>query len=197
MNNKSEEYIEMLMEKMNKTNEIKSNPTYINWLEKFTEKYPHFSDDDFLYHKKNKKKDDIEKVKNLDCLYRIIDKYAQDNYIYQDNDEKNTISYKIKYNNIGYEIGVMYGQGTFFFCDRLNYIDGTFIDFNDILNNIKQPNTDKINQLFEKINIIIEYYYNEGVPLPAITRNINEVMTLLNKEEKERKEKKLNKKYEN
>ena len=126
MINKRNYFIEELIERINKQKEIQSNPKYINWLEKFTERYPRFTDDDILYEKKFKSAEDIDGVNNLSLLYNVIEEYAQKNYIYLEKNSDFYGSYKIKYNGIGYEIGCMVGQGTLFYCGRLSNPNETY-----------------------------------------------------------------------
>lgn len=187
-----DEFASEIMEKLKKEEEIGSNPRYINWLERFTEKYPRFTDDDFLYNKKIKSAEDIEGIKCLNMLYNVVEQYAQKNYIYLTKNSEYSGSYQIKYNDIGYEIGCMVGQGTLFYCGRVNNPDNTFIDFNDILLNKKQPYTDKFNMMLEKLTTIVAFYHEQGIPIEALQRSLNEVIKSMYDETK-RKDKQLKK----
>ena len=187
------ELMKELVERKRKEQEIGSNPNYINWLQKFTTIYPRFTDNDFLYKRKKRTPEDIEGVANLSLLYKVIEKYADKNYIYPIKNSEYSGSYRIKYNNIGYEIGVMIGNGTIFFCKRIEEPDETFIDYEDILLNKKQSHTDEIENKLMKLGIIIHSYYKQGIPLLAITEKVNLVLTNITKSEKKQDEKILRK----
>ena len=189
---KMKKIFEELDERENKKLEIKSKTNYIEWLERFTEKYPRFTDDDFLYNKKIKSSEDIDGINCLSILYDVIEEYAQNNYIYLTENNEYSGSYKIKYNGIGYEIGCMVGQGTLFFCGRINNPDNTFIEYNDILLNKKQPHTDEINKILEELTTIVAYYHEQGIPIPALKRSLNEIIKSMKKKER----KNLKEKYE-
>ncbi len=195
MNNKRNYYVEKLLERIEKQKEMQSNPNYINWLEKFTEKYPRFTDNDFLYDKKLKSLEDNECIDNLNLFYKIIEEYFEKNYIYLEKNSDFSRNYKIKYNGIGYKIGCMIGQGTLFYCERISNPDDTYLDYNDILSNKKQPHTDEINKILEELTTIIFYYHENGVPLQALKISLNEAIKTLYDDVK-RKDKKLKKTYE-
>ena len=188
-------FFQNLIESINKEQEISTNPNYILWLEKFTETYPNFFDDDFLSGKKAVSLEDMDGIDSLSSFYHVIERYADNNYIYEDKESMYSGSYKIKYHNIGYEIGYLTGQGTVFFCNRVDNPDDTYIDFNDILTNKNQPNTERINQLLEELSIIVDSFYEQGIPLPALKKKLNQIISSLNKQTNER-EKILVKRYE-
>lgn len=162
--------------RQNKIKELISNNKYITWLDKFTNKYSTFRDDDFLYDKDNLSKEDLENVDNLNLLFNGIENYAKDNFIYPYADSDFVNYYRIMYNNFGYEIGVITGQGTLFFCEKTNYIDDSFIDFNDIILNKKQKNTDLINKRLAELSSIITYFYEQNVPLFAIKSTVTDTL---------------------
>ena len=153
-----------------------SNNEYISWLEKFTEKYSRFSDDSFSVKDKKITSTDLENSQNLSLLYEGIHNYAKENYIYAKQSYDFDNYYLIKYNNIGYKIGVMTGQGTYFFCERINEVTDEYIDFNDILLNKKQENTDYYNRRLLQLSSIISYYYEQGIPLKAIEKTIDDTL---------------------
>lgn len=170
--------INRLIEKMN--SEIGKNTNYIEWLEKYTEKYPRFTDTEFLSKNKNKNAEDVERINMLNSLFDVIENYAQDNYIYITKDSSDSGHYKIQYNNIGYEIGYMIGQQTLFYCNRINNPDDSYINFQDIILNKKQPHTLEINKLIEELKIIINNYYERGIPIEALKRCIYESLKDIN-----------------
>lgn len=189
----AEEVKKKLLLRKNKMQEIISSNEYILWLEKFTEKYSGFSDDSFSDKDKKITSIDLENSRNLSLLYEGISNYAKENYVYAKSDLKFGDYYVIKYNNIGYKIGAMSGQGTFFFCERTNEITDDFIDFNDIILNKKQKNTDYYNKRLLQLSSIISYYYEQGVPLQAIEKTIDDTLWQI-KDNQDKSSKKILKK---
>ena len=177
-----------MAENRKKTEIIFSNTEYINWLIIFTNQKGGFSDDDWLYFPEQIDQKDKEFVDNFNLFYSGIERYATSNYIYPDYTEYGTY-YRIKYNNTGFIIGMEGGQGTYFYCKRIEVCDGTpFIDINDIINNKKQDNVDYIeNYLNEFSNLIKKMYYN-GIKIETITSTFNKTIKELekNNEEKEK-----------
>ena len=176
-----------LIKKLKKKEKIKTNSDSISWLEKYTDKYPRFTDDEFLFEKKVKNVNDKENVEDLGLLFEVINEYANNNYLYAIKDSGYAGHYNIKYHNIGYEIGCMVGQGTLFFCGRTEYIDDNFIDFEDILLNKKQPHVDDIGKKLEGLQTIIATYYNQGVPIEAIETSLKEVIKDIHTEKEKSK----------
>lgn len=86
-------------------NKLVINEKYMNWLEKFTIKYPYLHDDEFIFCYKEELEEDRKKTLNLNDLYDITREYARSNNI-DINDEDNVFQYYvIKYNNNYYKIG--------------------------------------------------------------------------------------------
>ena len=86
-----------------------TNTNYINWLANFTSKYPNFTDDDWASE---------NNINPVECDFGNF--------------------YKIKLGNAGFLLGYIIGQGTIYFCNRvqLENLDD-FIDFKDIINTKK------------------------------------------------------------
>ena len=80
-----EEYIAKEKVKSEKIKRMMSNPTYIEWLNQFTQDKDGFSDDDWLYFPEKISESDREKVEQLCLFYEGIDKYATKNHIYPTN----------------------------------------------------------------------------------------------------------------
>ncbi|MBQ8891627.1 MAG: hypothetical protein IJ068_02050 [Bacilli bacterium] len=180
----------------NKIHEIVSNDVYIKWLERFTNKYDKFQDDEFFYDKKHLSDEDLDNVNNLSLFFDAINHYASLNYIYPKKEFDFTHYYQIKYNGIGYEIGVITGQGTVSFCERTYNITDEFIDFNDIMINKPQEKTEYFNKRLIELSSIIGYYYEQGIPMHAIEQTINNTLSdIKNSIVKEEDYKKLVKKY--
>ena len=173
------EYVEKerkrLEERKNKVKEIVSNDNYINWLQEFTIKYPNFRSDT-LFDNNKLSLIDKDNINNLKLLFEAIYNYASSNYIYPLNDFDFVEYYRIKYNNISYEIGIITDKGTLFFCERVNNIDDTFIDFNNIILNKKEDSTEFIEKRLTELSNIITYFYEQNIPLNAIKSTINDTL---------------------
>ena len=78
-------------------------------------------------------------MKNLHLIYSGIDDWASENNINPVECDFGNF-YKIKLGNAGFLLGYIIGQGTIYFCNRvqLENLDD-FIDFKDIINT-KQDN---------------------------------------------------------
>ena len=174
-------------ERENKTiMEMKTTDNYINWLEKFTLKYPIF--DDYIINTADfpdLEPKDIENINNLGIFFGMIDAYAKENYIYPlDEDENYYIKYFIKHNNVYYLIGYDNIYCTAYRVERvpnekINEINN-YLEYSDIQTNKKQPNTDIIKiQLASLSNMMFEYATR--IPIEAIKEKIEE--TILNIEE--------------
>jgi len=126
-------------------------------------------------------------------MYKGIERYASENYIYPTNCDFGNF-YKIKLDNIGYEIGMLAGQGTLFFCNRVQIENEQhFIDFNDIVNNKKNNNASFIkNSLNELSNMVVTLYEN-GIPLEAIVNTLDNTLTEINVKKETVQSKKLKK----
>ena len=132
----AQEYKMKLEIRDKKIEKMFSNTDYINWLIKFTIKNDNsFSDNDWLYTPDSITKNDSEKVNDLCLFYEGINEYAENNNIGPKFIEFGN-EYNIKINDIGIEIGIMNGQGTLFYCKKIDVnSDMNFIDFNDVINN--------------------------------------------------------------
>lgn len=157
--------------------ELISNTEYILWLENFTIAHPCWSDDTWLYSPEEISKEDYEKVKQLHRFFNGIIDYAERNFIPHYYDEFGTYNF-IKFNNIGYKIGVMAGQGSLTYCERIDisHDDNVFIDFNDIVNNKKQENVDYIINKFDSMYKIIEELISMGVSSETISTRLSKVL---------------------
>ena len=170
-------------EKINnkKFNIMKSNTEYLIWLEKFTNKYPNFSDEDWLYHPEKISEEDLKNVNDLNILYEIIECYATENYIYPTK-YKFGNSYKIKLDNKGYEIGELCGQGTIYFCNKINVENELdFIDYNNIINNIKINNEKHIKKTLKSLSKHIESVNKKRISLEEISITCNKPINKIKK----------------
>lgn len=164
--------------KENKKNEriniLMSTIDYIDWLIKFTNDNNGFSDDDWTYAYEKLDPKDMEKVNELSLFYEGIFRYARENYIYSISRPFGDY-YPIRVGDIGFEIGMMTGQGTKFYCNRVTPNEN-FIDYIDILTNKKQDNVDYIKENLDLLSGVINRLYESGVPFEAIESAINKAM---------------------
>ena len=173
------EYIEKENVERKKTKALMSNTNYLEWLNQFTQDKEGFSDNDWLYFPERIKKSDNENVDKLCLFYEGIRQYAESNHIYPLKCNFGNF-YKIRLNKIGFEIGILNGQGTKFFCNKVAVEnEQEFIDFNDIMTGKKQENVDKINASLESLSNMILTAYESGVPIESIIytieKTINEI----------------------
>lgn len=178
-----EEYLAKENAKSIKIQKMLSNTDYIKWLVSFTVEHSSFFDDDWLYFPEKISKEDLEQVNNLHLMYHGIEKYASKNYIYPTECKFGNF-YKIKLENTGFEIGVLVGQGTSFFCTRVQVENKKdFIDFNDIINNKENDNVAIIkNKLNELSNLVISLY-KSGVPGEAIVITLDNALNEINSQD--------------
>lgn len=169
-----QEMIKNYLEKFKMSEGIKheellfSAKDYIEWLEVFTMTYSSFTDEKWLYYLENISESDNQEVKNLSFLYNEINLYARNNYIYAITCDFGNY-YKIKYNDVCYKIGVLVGQGTVFFCDRIKLDNQRdFIDFNDLLANKKRDNVAEIEKELNNLAYLIKSLYEKEIPVEAI-----------------------------
>lgn len=129
-----EEYKRKLEERRKEVEKITSNNNYITWLENFTNKYTRFSDVDWTYCPTRLSKGDSENVEKLKLFYEAIEKYAEQNSISSESEDfiLGNEYYLIGFNSIVYRIGIICGQGTVTYCERVNDISENIIDFNSI-----------------------------------------------------------------
>ena len=170
-----------------KQEDIRKKLNYMLWLEKFTENNPKFSNFDFLDGRKNLSEEDKKNIYCFNLFYNVIKKYCENNYIYPVIDSKNSSHFNIKYNNIGYQIGLSCGEYSYMYCKRNDNYDDTYINYEDILLNKKQPHTDDIKKILEELQTIVISYYEQGIPIQAIQSSLNEIeIQLFNKSENDK-----------
>lgn len=170
-----------------------SNTDYLFWLDRFTQDKEVFYDDQWLYFSDKINDSDKKNVEKLKLFYEGIDEYANKNYIYPISWDYGNY-YKIKLDNLGFKIGLTYGQGISFSCERV-FVDNEqeFIDFNDIITDKKKNNVDEFDIKLNTLADYIKNIYEQGVPGQAIVSTlINAISYIETKENK--KVKKLIKK---
>lgn len=152
-----------------------SDTEYISWLNEFTIKHSEFSDNTWLYFPEKISENDREHVNDLHLLFEGIEEYANRNYLFPTPNEWGEY-YSIKYNNIGFNIGVAFGQGTLFYCERTDAFEKA-IEFEDILNNKSFERITIINNKFEDLSQKIIELIELGIPIQVIQEKIGNIET--------------------
>ena len=169
----AEKYIAEQRENDLKIKNMMSNTTYIEWLKQFTQDKEGFSDDDWLYFPEKISESDKKNVEILHLFYNGIGRYAEKNHIYPTPCDFGNF-YRVKLNGFGFEIGILVGQGTVFFFNKVSLEDDKeFIDFNDIMTEKKQDNVDQINTTLESLSNMVVTAYESGVPIEAIINTLD------------------------
>lgn len=177
-----QDVIDGLIKSQERAKSIVADNVYMLWLEKFTNIYPLFSDDTWLYKPDEISTEDSENVADLCSFFNGLSGYAEKNFlpIYS---EDYTTYVCIKFNNIGYEIGLVSGQGTYAYCQRIDISPNkVFIDFNDIVANKKQPHVEHVTETLDKISLLIEQLLICGIPVEAISTRIDDTISKYTKE---------------
>lgn len=180
---KLDDWFEKLIAADENKKKILSNNDYINWIIDFIKIHGDFSDEDWLYSEENLSEGDEENVKNLSLFFDVINEYAERNYIYPTSTRFN-VTYCIKYNDYGLEVGISPGQGCICYCNKVEIDDeSTFIDFNDVLTNKKQPQVDYIEGELHHVSQSIINAHQNGVPLVAIEKAVRNTINSLKEQE--------------
>lgn len=175
--------IEEAKNKREKINIIMSSKDYVLWLINFMKDKNIFSDDEWDYSCENLNDIDQKMVNVLSVFFDGIYLYARDNYIYSLSRPFGEC-YHIKIDNNGFEIGYLSGQGTCFYCKKIQLDkDNDFIDIMDIINNRKQDNVEFIDMNLNNLSSLIIDLYNNGVPIEAIINTFDKTIHYINNEE--------------
>ena len=186
MNEWIEEYIAKERVKSEVINSMTSSTDYVKWLIQFTQDKGDFYDDNWDY--SDEKLGDIDKkmVDKLSLFFECINLYAKNNYIYSISRPLGEC-YQIKINNNGFEIGYITGQGTSFYCKKIQLDDEKdFIDFMDIVNNKKQGNVEYIEKGLNNLSNVLIDLYDNGVPIEAIIKTFDLFIRHINNIEREK-----------
>ena len=129
MNEDISEYIAEEKSKSEVINGMMSSTDYVKWLIQFTQDKDGFYDDNYDYSDEKLGDSDKKMVDKLSLFFECINLYAKNNYIYSMSQPLGEC-YQIKINNNGFEIGYITGQGTSFYCKKIQ-LDGEkdFIDY--------------------------------------------------------------------
>ena len=147
---------------------LSSKTDYMDWLSDFSISNPYINDDNVLEDYKSFSEDDKRQVCDLNILYSAIDKYAKDNLMSPEKCD-NGYYYNVKYNDNYFEIGYLMSISLAFFSKKSEYDENkNYIDFMNIVNDCKLPETDALK---ESLNALVEhakYLMDEGVSLDII-----------------------------
>ena len=164
---------------------------YIDWLESFTEKHGSFSTDSFLYGDELSEEEKVN-VQDVQILYEEIQDYCDSNYIVPTIADFGAF-YSIKHNGIGYFIGIDTGQGTSFYCTRLDEPEEDALEFKHVMSSVKLPKTIRDEYLLEELSELIECLYDKGVSVQAISETTeNAIQKVKTKSDDDIKSKKKN-----
>ena len=167
-------------------NSMISSTEYIEWLIQFTQDKDGFSDDNWDYSDERLSDIDKEMVDKLSLFFESINFYAKNNYIYSMTRPLGEC-YQIKINNNGFEIGYITGQGTSFYCKKIQLdVEKDFIDFMDIINNKKQSNVEYIENSLNNLSNVLMDLYDNGIPIEAMIEIFNLFIRHTNSIEKEK-----------
>ena len=184
------DFINKLKEQEKHKKEFVDNLTnsndYMDWLQSFTAKKGAFATDSFLYDQEDLSEEDLKNVQDVQLLFEEILDYSDQNYIEPIIAEYGAY-YSIKDGDIGYHIGYDAGQGTCFYCLRLDEPDEDALDIKHVRSGVKLPKTVYDEFLLEELQSIMEKLYDDGVSLSAIKNITNSTLERLTKKEDESK----------
>lgn len=163
--------------------ELVSNYDYIKWIEEFTFKFGSFENDVYPEYSELVSSQDVENISYLQYFYEAIDKYADKNFISPYNDEFCSY-YKIQFNDLGYEIGIWFGQGSGFFCNKVDIKDEKeFINFDNIVNNVNVLNAEGLNKQLDKLSNMLVLLYEKGISKDIMMNCVYNTLESLNYKE--------------
>lgn len=183
-----DEYFNQMKLQASKMKKIMSSTDYIEWLDRFTQNIGGFSDDNWLYCPEKIDDEDRKKVENLGLFYEGIREYAKRQFI-NPTPCKHGDYFKIRLNDVGFEISMLGDQRNIvYFCKRVSITDEEeFIDFNDILINKNQDQTDQIKESLISLSNMIKDVYKSGVPIDSITDTFENTIEEINSNNKDKR----------
>lgn len=162
---------------------ILSNDKYIRWLCDFSLKHNNFTDDEWGFNVEDIPKKDRENARYLGLLFSCIKDFADDNCICPIIDDEITF-YRVFYDGNCLEIGFKGGNGTYYFCNRIQCGDNLdFIDFNDILIGKRLDDKQKYDGILWAFSQIIKNISARGVPPELIESTVKKVLDEIEKDQ--------------
>jgi hypothetical protein len=176
------EYFKMIDESIKKEASLFANYDYINWLEKFTERYPVFTTEDFNNDEKVISQKDKENLNSLITFFNNIEKHAKKNYIDLDiNREIYSWACRcitIKYKDIFYKVGFS-DITDVCFVSRTEKTN-EYLDFELVIKNKMTKRAQEIKEDLSNFKTIMNKYIEEmlkkNVPFSAISEEANSVL---------------------
>lgn len=186
MKKRAEDYIEKQKVRSEKIKDMISDTSYIDWLNQFTQDKEGFSDDQWLYFPEKISSVDRENVEMLNLFYEGINRYAEQNHIYPKPCHFGNF-YRVKLNDFGFEIGILVGQGTISFFNRVPLEnEKEFIDFNDIMSEKKQDKVEQINAILDSLSNTVIMAYENGVPIESIINKLDSTIKGISSEKEDK-----------
>ena len=163
---------------------LRCSSDYIDWLVKFTNNKGGFDTSVLLYKADKYSERDQDNIRNIETLYEVVSEFAKENYIVP-NFVEYGYYYSIKYKDVGFYIGIDVGQGTSFYCTRLDEVEDNSLDYMDIVNNNKLPETERKERRLEELSLIIDSLFKEDhLPIELIEETaVNAIQKIKNKEQ--------------
>ena len=160
---------------------LRVSDDYINWLEKFTVKNGGFSTMVLTYNANKYNDTDRENIENIETLYEVISEFAEKNYISPVEVELGNY-FPVKHGDNCFYIGADFGQGTSFYCTRLDEVEEDALNYKDVVQNIKLPATMRKEQSLEELSLMIDRLFNEDkIPVSVIEEKTNEAFQKIKK----------------
>jgi len=170
-------YVKQSLEKEKRKEEMISNSSYIEWLTGFVNNNKKFYSDSWLYDPERIEEKDRNNVNNLELFFnKLLDELCN-NYIYpkvEENSISKTVYYMIKYKKTYFKIGILVGQGSVIFCEKIER-SRNYTDFNDILTRKIEERKEMIDKDLEKLEEIIYNMLDNNIPINTIINKINSI----------------------
>ena len=176
-----------LAERIKKNQEFQkfltSSTDYVDWLDGFTDSFSSFSTESFIFDKELLSEEDSENVSNLSNFFEVIYNFAEKNHL-PHHETAYGVYYSIQYKGVGYSIGIDYGQGCIFYCERMDYPLDDAIDYLQIMGGERLSNTVVIDSRLDEFAEFIEQLDAENIPLDSIEKVFHRTIDVLRKKTK-------------
>lgn len=162
------EFDKFLKESAKTEKQLISNYDYISWLETFTQAYPNFATDFWVYKMDKLSPEDSKKIDLLIPFFSAIYSYCYKYLIAHINPESpETKQVSLKHNNVGYELKVVMKHGVYVYVMREEPQDNA-IDFCDIVNNIPPKDFEAKKELLAKFEEVVSAMKDTHIPRDAM-----------------------------
>ena len=178
-----EKMMEKAKQKIDFRDSLRANTDYIDWLVNFTNMGGGFDTSVLTYDGSKFNGIDKKNIENIETLYEVINEFAEKNYLVPHLVEFGNY-YSIKYNDIGFYVGVDFGQGTSFYCTRLDEVEEDAIDYKVLVHNTKLPETERKEKRLEELSLTIDRLFEEdGLPVSLIEETaVNAIQKIKDKQ---------------